>query len=297
MKRIILIAIAAVLLLPVSAQQLIQNSQYMLNLYDLNPAYAGSVDGLPLAFSFRKLWAGFEGSPSLQNLSAHMEVAEHMGVGAKLFNYTAGPLRRTGFEATYAYHLPLGAGDQKLAFGLSGLIYQYFLDISSLTLEDPSDVAIAEAADKMIVPDISFGTYFYGKNYYAGLAIPQLFGRRVDLKTNKVLELKQVRHYYLHGGYRYEINQDFTVEPSLLLKFIEAGEFQADINVRGTYRNMVSLGLSFRTGDAIAVMLGYSKGPFMVGYCYDITLSDIRTVSSGSHEIMLVYRFNNFLKK
>lgn len=296
MKKIILIISTICVVYPVLSQQLVQNSQYMLNLYDLNPAIAGSTDGIPLAFSFRKLWAGFEGSPSLQNLSAHMEVAEHMGVGAKLFNFTAGPLRRTGFEATYAYHIPLGTGEQKLAFGLSGLIYQYFIDIGSLTLEDPGDVAIAEAADKMIVPDVSFGTYYYGPNYYLGLAIPQLFGRRVDLKTDKVLEQRQVRHYFLHGGYRFILSEDITLDPSLLLRFIEAGPFQADINLRGTYSDMVSLGLSYRTGDALAVMVGYNHGPFLVGYSYDITLSDIRTVSNGSHEIMLVYRFSSFLK-
>jgi len=296
MRKLLLIVIIGLFAMSGKAQQLIQNSQYMLHLYDLNPAVAGSREGFPLAFSFRKLWAGFDGSPSIQNLSAHLEVADHMGVGAKVFNYTAGPLRRTGFEATYAYHLPLNDGDQKLAFGLSGLIYQYFLDVGSLNLEDPNDLVLAEATDKMVVPDISFGTYFYGPNYYVGLAIPQLFERRVDLQTDRLLEQRQVRHYYLHGGYRFETGGEFAVEPSLLMKFIETGKFQADINVRAVYREMVSLGLSYRTGDAIAIMAGYNHGPFILGYCYDVSLSDIRNVSSGSHEIMLIYQFGNFLR-
>ncbi len=296
MRKILLTAITALLALPLGAQQLIQNSQYMLNMYDVNPAVAGSEEGLPLAFSFRKLWSGFEGSPSLQNLSAHMEVAEHMGVGAKIFNFTAGPLRRTGFEATYAYHLPLNDGTQKLAFGLSGLFYQYFLDINSLNLEDPNDAALAAATDKMIVPDISFGMYYYGPNYFLGLAIPQLFGRRVDLKTDKLLEQRQVRHYIIHGGYRFNATSELQLEHSVMVKFLDDGQFQADLNLRAVYQEMVSLGLSYRTGDAIAVMAGYNHGPFQIGYCYDITLSDIRTVSSGSHEIMLIYKLPNFLR-
>jgi len=296
MRRLILIFTVLTISWSVSSQQLILNSQYMLNQYEINPAVAGSSDGLPLAFTFRKLWAGIDGSPSIQTLTGHMEVAEHMGVGMRLFNVITGPLRRSGFEATYAYHLPLGAGDQKLAFGLSGLMYQYALDVQNLNLEDPSDPALLEA-ENMFVPDVNFGMYFYGKDYYVGLAVPQLLSMKIDLKTDKILEQRQVRHYFLHGGYNYRINEQFSIEPSTLLKFIEAGIFQADINVRGTYMDMVSLGLSYRTSDAVGIQLGYQKDGLIFGYAFDLTLSDIRTQSAGSHEIMLIYTLSNFLRK
>jgi type IX secretion system PorP/SprF family membrane protein len=296
MRRLILIFINLTTGLSISAQQLILNSQYMLNQYEINPAVAGSSDGLPLSFTFRKLWAGVDGSPSIQTLTGHMEVAEHMGTGARIFNVISGPLRKTGFEATYAYHLPLNGGDQKLAFGLSGLIYQYALDVQSLTLEDPSDPALLEA-ENMFVPDVNFGTYFYGSNYYVGLAVPQLLSMKIDLKTDKYLEQRQVRHYFLHGGYNYRINEQFSIEPSTLLKFIEAGIFQADINVRGTYMDMVSLGLSYRTSDAIGIQLGYQKDGLIFSYAFDLTLSDIKTQSAGSHEIIFIYTLSNFLRK
>ncbi|UCG27460.1 MAG: PorP/SprF family type IX secretion system membrane protein, partial [Bacteroidales bacterium] len=120
--------------------------------------------------------------------------------------------------------------------------------------------------------------------------------RKVDLKSDKVLEQRQVRHYFLHGGYIFDINEQFSLEPSALMKLIEAGVFQADINVRVTYQDIVSFGLSYRTSDAIVVQLGYQYEDLLIGYAYDITLSDVRTSSSGSHEIMLIYKFNNFLR-
>lgn len=296
LRRTILVFLASMILQGVWGQQLPLNSQYTLNQYEINPAVAGSTDGLPLGFSFRKLWMGIDGSPSIQTLSGHMEVAERMGVGLKVFNVSSGPLRRTGLELTYAYHVPLNGGDQKLSFGLSGLIYQYNLDVSGLTVEDQSDEVLLAAEESMVVPDVNFGTYFYGKNYYVGLAVPQLLSRKVDLKSDKVLEQKQVRHYFLHGGYIFDINQDFKIEPSLLLKFIEAGVFQADINARVIYQDMVSLGLAYRTSDAVVIQLAYHNQDLSIGYAYDITLSDVRTQSSGSHEIMFIYRFNNFLR-
>jgi len=60
---------------------------------------------------------------------------------------------------------------------------------------------------------------------------------------------------------------------------------------------MVSLGLSYRSGNAMVIQLGYKNGAINVGYAYDLSLSDIKTVNSGSHEIMFIYRFSNFLTK
>jgi len=133
------------------------------------------------------------------------------------------------------------------------------------------------------------------KTYYVGLAIPQLIQRNIKLKSD-ILEQKRVRHYFLNGGYIYQINREFIIEPSVLLKLIEIGLFQADINALLTYQNMVSLGLSYRTSDAIIVMLGYQYDKFRIGYSVDFTLTDIRTHSSGSHEVFISYSFDNFLK-
>jgi type IX secretion system PorP/SprF family membrane protein len=218
-----------------------------------------------------------------------------MGLGAKLFNYQAGPLRKTGLEISYSYHILLNTSGTYLSFGLSGLLYQFFLNKSELQVEDATDEAFL-GTEKMIVPDASFGVYLYNKNYYAGISIPQLFEKNIDLKSDNILQQKQVRHYYLHGGYIFKAGNDFKIEPSLLLKFIEAGLFQADINARAIYRNMLSFGLSYRTSDAIVFHLGYLKPEFQVGYSFDLTITPLLTRNYGSHEIVLIYNFKNFLK-
>ncbi len=288
--KILLILVAFQL----AGQQLTHQSQYMLNHFEINPAASGINEFLPLSFSFRKLWAGIEGSPSLQTLSAHMEIYDNMGAGIKIFNYTAGPERKTGLEGAYSYHIPLDNIDSKLAFGISFQVYQYFLDKTNMTVEDETDEVFL-GDEKMIVPDGSFGTYLYGKTYYVGLAIPQLVQRNIKLKSD-ILEQKRVRHYFLHGGYIYHVNRELKIEPSVLMKLIEIGIFQADINTMLTYRDMLSFGLSYRTSDAVVFMLGYQYDRFRIGYSFDLTLSDIRTQSSGSHEVFISYSFENFLK-
>jgi len=303
MKNTLLIYILAIAaLLPVlmtgtaKAQQIPTFSLYNMNHYLLNPAATGTTDRVPLAVSYRKLWAGINNSPSVQYLSGNMLVAKDMGVGARLFNYTSGPLRKTGMEGSYSYHLSLGAGDTKLSFGLSLLLYQFFLDKSELVVEDIDD-QVFMGREQMFVPDAGFGTYLFGHNYYVGLSIPQLFQRNIDLKSDIILQQKQVRHYYLHGGYIFEVSPDFKMEPSLLLKFVEAGIFQADINALATYKDMINFGVSYRTSDALVFQIGYKTPDIFIGYAYDLILSGMRMNTWGSHEILFSYTLDNFLFK
>lgn len=279
-----------------NAQQIPNFSMYNMNHYLVNPAATGTTDRLPVSLSYRKMWAGFDNSPSVQYLSADMLVARSMGVGARLFNFQAGPLRKTGLEGSYSYHLSLGSGDTKLSFGLSLLLYQFFLDKASLVVEDIDD-EVFMGKEQMFVPDAGFGTYLYGSNYYVGISVPQLFQRNIDLKSDIILQQKQVRHYYLHGGYIFEAGSDFKIEPSVLLKFIEAGIFQADINALVTYKDMINFGVSYRTEDAMCFQLGYKNPDLFIGYAYDLPLSGMAGNTWGSHEILFTYTFDNFIVK
>ena len=277
-------------------QQLDISSLYNLNKYEINPAVAGSEEGMPTAFSFRKSWLGIEGAPTTQRLSTHIGMAESMGVGLQVFNNVQGPLRRTGMEATYAYHIALNTADSSfLSFGLSGFLYQYYLNKQDLVVEDPTD-PVVQGSEKKVVPDAAFGVYYHAKNYYVGLAVYQLFQGRVSLDASDIADNKRIRHYFMNMGYRFDLGKDFELEPSVLLKYLEGSVFQADFNVYATYMKMLSLGVSYRTSNAVVLQLGYQTGALNIAYAYDITLSDIKTVSTGSHEIMLVYRFGNFLR-
>lgn len=296
MKKISILLIISCLTVLGYSQQIPLNTQYTYDLYQINPAAAGSMDGMPLSLSVRKLWLGIDGSPSIQSLSGHIKVVDRMGVGAKIYNFNQGPLRNTGFEATYAYHLPLNGGTTKLAFGLTASLFQYNLDKTQLEVQDPNDPALQGDTKKM-VPDASFGALVYNEKYFAGLTVLQLFQGKINLGTQGIADQKRVRHYLVHWGYNFDVSDDIRLQPSMLLKIIEAGVIQADINARMTYRQMINFGLSYRTGDALSIQLGYQNENLLFGYAYDLALSDIRTQTSGSHEIVFIYKIPNFLSK
>ncbi len=290
MKKYLVILIFSTLLpLSLSAQQFPIISQYNWDQYLVNPAAAGSTDYIPITLIFRKMWVGVHDSPSIQMLSSNMPVGNRMGVGLKIFNFSQGPLRHTGFEATYAYHIPLSETGPKLSFGLTGSFYQYYLDKESLNMEDPSDPVLL-GDSKKFVPDADFGMLLYDKKYFVGFTVASLFQGKINLGTEGVAEQKKVRHYYLNGGYNFDAGENIMLQPSVMMKMIEAGVFQADINFMMVFNKMINFGVSYRTGDAVGIQVGYQNDFLLFGYNYDIAVSDIRTQTSGSHEIIFIYK-------
>jgi type IX secretion system PorP/SprF family membrane protein len=287
MKKVnILFALFLMSSLFVNAQQMPHFSQYMFNDLYLNPAVAGSKDQTELKLTLRNQWAGFDDAPKTQTLSFQTNYIENMGLGAILINDKTGPLNQTGIELTYAYHIRI-SGESKLSLGLSAKAIQYVFDERKLTLEDTDDNAILGIVDKTLVPDASFGAYYYNPKYYIGLSIPQLFqsGIRYDGSENRIN--KEIRHYFLTAGYTVEITDDLAIEPSVLVKTVLKSPAQLDINVKGTYKDMFWLGFSYRHKDASVAMLGMEFDKLTLGYAYDFTMSNVRKYSAGSHEIML----------
>ena len=290
MKKYLVILIFSTLLpLSLTAQQFPIISQYNWDQYLVNPAAAGSTDYIPVTLIFRKMWVGVDNSPSIQMLSSNMPVGNRMGVGMKIFNFSQGPLRHTGFEATYAYHIPLSETGPKLSFGLTGSFYQYYLDKESLNMEDPTDPVLL-GDSKKFVPDADFGMLLYDKKYFVGFTVASLFQGKINLGTEGVAEQKKVRHYYLNGGYNFDASENIMLQPSVMMKMIEAGVFQADINFMMVFNKMINFGVSYRTGDAVGIQVGYQNDFLLFGYNYDIAVSDIRTQTSGSHEIIFIYK-------
>jgi type IX secretion system PorP/SprF family membrane protein len=288
MKKIIITLSVSLIVISSNAQQMAHFSQYLLNDFFLNPAVAGTKDYSPVRLTYRAQWAGFEGAPKTTGLSFHSNYLDNMGIGGILINDRTGPLTQTGFELAYSYHIEVMDG-AKLALGLSAKATQYSLDESQITLEESGDFAFSGLTSKTVVPDAGFGAYFFSETYFVGLSVPQLFQASVKYDADDEKLNKEVRHYYLTGGYNFEITDDISVQPSLLLKTVVTAPTTFDINLRATYQEMLSLGVSYRFKDAIVVVVGIEKESFMLGYAYDVTTSNVRKYSGGSHEFMLGY--------
>jgi type IX secretion system PorP/SprF family membrane protein len=78
-------------------------------------------------------------------------------------------------------------------------------------------------------------------------------------------------HYFFTTGYSFDINDDISIKPSLLLKMASGAPIEADLNTNIWLKNTVGIGASYRTGESVLGMAELQITPqFRVGYAYDM---------------------------
>lgn len=278
------------------AQQLPHYSNYMLNNYAVNPAVAGVNPYFEGMSNNRYQWVGITDAPRTYLLTVNGPTKSlNVGLGGLLFTDIVGPTRRTGCYFSYAYHFRVSE-KVKVSLGLSAGVLQYMVDAAKITLRDLSDQVISNGIQSMLTPDFGGGIYAYSmdKKWYGGLSIPQLFQNRLVFKEYHSSSLsKLATHFYATGGYRYSVNENFKIEPSIMLKYVKPAPMQFDIGLRAIYKDKVWLGTVYRYMDAVGLLAGYTLNENMTfAYSYDFITSDIRKYSTGTHEIVVGIRFH-----
>ncbi len=281
------------------AQQHPLFSQYMFNGLYINPAYAGSKEFVSATFIARKQWSGFEGAPSTQIASVHAPLKhKRVGLGAVISNDKIGITNETDFYGSYAFHLPMRNGN--LSLGLSGGFSYFRSQFSDLTFWDQDDPVYETNSLSNVLPNFGAGAYYYSQKFYAGLSVPQILSydenQALHIKIEKTH--KVVRHYFITSGVIIDTGGELKLRPSLLVKYTSNAPVQYDINLNFLLSDIIWFGATYRSQDAIVVIAEYQVNKKLrIGYAYDITTSEIRNYSSGSHEIVVGYDFGfNVLK-
>jgi len=278
-----------------TAQQMPQYTQYILNDFALNPAIAGTQDYYQVKSNYRSQWTGIVDAPVTYILSVYgPHKSKDMGFGGLVFNDVTGPTSRAGLYLSYAYNIKI-KNDIRLSLGLSAGLLQFKIDGSKIKLhDDVPDPSLGSSVLTDYIPDATAGLYLYASKYFFGFSTNQLLNNKINFDEYEDLGVnKLANHYYLSGGYNYDIDSDWEIQPSLLVKKMKPVPMQFDINAKATYKKMAWFGLSYRTKDALSVLIGYNyQDQLFLGYSYDITLSDLKKYSKTTHEIMICAKFN-----
>lgn len=275
-------------------QQIPMYTQYMLNDFAYNPAIAGTKEYYQAKSNNRYQWIGITDAPRTYVLSVYGPHRKlDMGFGGMVFNDVTGPTSRLGIYGAYAYNVRI-KDDLRFSSGLNIGLLQYKVDGSKITLHDDGDPSLGSNMYVTYMPDATLGLYFYSSKYTVGFSLAQLFGSNIkfdELEEQGINRLK--RHVLIHGSYIYNINNDIAVEPMVMFKYIAPAPLQVDINARVIYKNMVWAGFGYRSKDAASIIVGYNyQDQLIFGYSYDITFTELRKYSSGTHELMIGARFN-----
>ena len=276
------------------SQQLPQYTQYMLNEMAINPAVSGKDDYADVRSNNRYQWVGVTDAPRTYMLTLHGPIkAKNMGIGMNLYTDIVGPTRRTGLNFSYAYHMKV-KDDMFLSMGLSAGVLQWGIDGSKLILRDDGDQNLLSTYQTTYVPDFGAGLYFHKKDrFYFGLSLPQIYQAPIKLYEGAGKNSKIVNHFNLNGAYKFDLGDDFKIEPSFLVKYEIPTPPKIDVGMRVIYQEQIWLGGAYRHNDAFTALIGYFyKNYLIIGYSFDFTTTNIKKYSTGTHEIMLGIRFS-----
>lgn len=279
------------------AQQIPQYSQYMLNDYILNPAMTGQHDYWEVKSNNRLHWIGITDAPRTFILSAHGPFRKYnMGMGGAVFADITGPTSRVGFYLSYAYHLKLSKS-LKLGMGLSMGLLQYRIDGTKVTLYEDGDPVFPNQMMTVYSADATFGLNLKHKNFNFGISIPQIIGNNLKfLENQEETKSSLARHYMAMGGYTFRI-KDFGIMPNVLFKYVYPAPPQFDAGVKFDWRDQIWIGASYRHDDAVSFLGGFAyKDYLVVAYSYDMTTSNLKNYSDGTHEMMVGVRFRPWKK-
>ncbi|MBZ0207414.1 MAG: type IX secretion system membrane protein PorP/SprF [Flavobacteriales bacterium] len=276
------------------AQQDPQFTQYMFDRLSVNPAVAGGTGNICATALMRQQWTGFDGAPKtgLINLQGPINKI-NSGLGLSVYFDKLGQEKSTIARLHYAYHFKVGS-QSTFSAGIYAGMSGRALDGRWIAIDPVTDDnAIPTSGKSASGFDLGAGLYYKSPKMWLGISSTQL--PETELSD---VSIKNKRHYYVQAGYDWAMggNNKYTLQPSILLKS-DASSTQLDIGALFLYDDMLWIGASYRTEDAIAPMIGYQhkfpKGDSMLrlGYSYDVTTSELKNYSSGSHEVMLSYCF------
>ena len=303
-------------------QQVPMYSQYIMNGFLVNPSIAGRDGYTTINLTVREQWVGMQDAPSTYAASFQTRLlpnsyiskstavrkkivkptkAGRVGLGGYFFSDYNGIMRRTGAEAVYAYHIPMGMTDgvpNSLSFGLAFTAYQYAINFKG-AIYDHDDPLLNTYDRSVFIPDFNFGASFTTIKYYVGFSMTNMLRGALMFADTSSVNRHELGHYFITGGIKIPLSTDWKLEPSAFIKSSDMffSAIQADITARAYYKEDYWAGISYRTSDALVAMIGLRYDKFYFGYAFDFPLTEIRTQTLGSHELTLGVKFGESARR
>lgn len=273
-------------------------SQFFMNPYIYNPAYAGVEGHSALFVMHRAQYTGLNGGPSFSHATFHTPMAKGVGLGGMVFNEVEGGILKTsGFKATASY---LIAHDRKhyFRFGMSLGAGTTSLDASdpALAADIFGDPAFSNLSNTHLIAD--FGVSYHFDHFNIGLAIPNLVSREViSSESFSPIKISPLDNMLIKVNYRGHISHDFAIEPHLLYRYSSITTNQYEAALIAHLKHIVWVGASYREGAGMNVLVGFKlKEKMGIGYALDLGNSDISSITGSTHELHVGYHLSEHKK-
>ncbi|MFZ1705605.1 MAG: type IX secretion system membrane protein PorP/SprF [Saprospiraceae bacterium] len=258
-----------------------------------NPAVTGRLADYHASLVYRLQWIGIEGAPSTMAGNFEKSLDEgKAGLGFNFYYDKIGFDQNMALQVNYAYRVIMG-DKSVLSMGIKGgtnLINADFSNAVTPELVDP-----LHTRNNIWIPRVGLGIMYNTKDFYISFSVPSLMAY-VPKNDVQIMDKGGFfsHHFFSSMGYVIRLKDDeFQIKPFVFAKYHPSAPLQVDIGLQLWYKNVFSVGGSYRTGDALAAMV---EIPVLEGlhmsYAYDYTNSLFRKIGSGAHEIVLEYTWD-----
>ncbi len=286
----------------VKAQQHTMYSQFFNNEIVYNPAVSGSKTYNPLVIQTRQQWLGFEDAPFTTTISYHELVNQNSALGAVFSFENTNPSLKSDLKLSYAFHVPLNSNRTFLSFGIAPSLLYYSLNFDLEDLPENQDPAFSASTFTSISYDLSSGVYLYNERLSLGFSCLNMlqspFNAEVLSQSNQSVGKTsfgnniQIMSFYSFASYNIDIiNNDWSVEPILLLRDAIDQKQIIDFVTRVKYLNHNWMGCGYRSDGTLSFSFGFKSNRIHIGYAYDHQLTgEIMNYNYGTHEFVISFQ-------
>ena len=297
MKRIVLLFIIMFgCVYMAQSQRDAQLNQYYALIGYYNPASAGRSGNLDVAAMYNVKWIGWNGSPVTMLAAANMPFKflnkEH-GVGVVVMSDKESSMYgslNAGLQYAFLKKIKKGTLRVGVQLGMASMTIDgsgFVAPVDSLGNDGGTDEAIPASKADSKAFDANFGIYYSTDKWYVGAAVTHIFEPEFEEESFSSFIN---RGYNFTGGYNIRMkNSLLELQPSVFVQ-TNFNMYQVDVTARTVYAKRYSAGLTWRTNDAVIILLGATFGKIEGGYAYAIPLSAARKGTFGGQELFLKYR-------
>lgn len=282
MKKL-LILLACLVSLKVSAQLDPLYNQYTMNQSMVNPAYIGLYRMAHVSAISRGQWVGVDGAPFTHTVNFYNSLTNHSSVGLTAVSDNFGINNNLDAVLAYAYRLEMGA-ESSLSFGLQGVFSNYTQDFNKLDLEVNDDLAVGQGVNRFSQTNFGFGLMYKNEFFYLGAAAPRLQEMVVDQDGMTIANYKP--SFNLTSGLVVKPTDGIWIKPSILARY-QDGQLAVDLNGQVLLNEKFWLGVQSRNFSSGGVNFIYRHlYIYNFGYSFEFPFGDIGRGNYGIHEVM-----------
>lgn len=291
-KYLVIILLSALFSNNLKAQSDIKLSVQNFQPLVINPAYAGSYEGLVVSAMHSSQWNGFDGAPKTQFLTANYRFTnDKVGLGLSIYKDEIGPVNEFNFEGNYSYNVELN-DEYRLALGLKVGFNNFNIDYNKLHIENPGEGYGLEGDHSQLSPVVGAGLYLYNDNLFFGFSTPTFIKTRY-LDTHNINISKRNIYLYSNLGYLFELDNDFSITPIVQFRYTANAPSSLVFMANLEWKDSFFGGLNTDFNSSIGAYVGARfLQNFKFAYSYDSSLNKFSGYNGGTHTFLLTYEFS-----